>query len=250
MERNELLTKECYLVVKSNDLIQKSRFSLSAQEQKIILYVISQIKPTDTNLKEYTVALRDLCDLCGIEYLGQNYKNFKDSVQALANKSFWLAQNNGDEVLVRWLHNVKLNAQKNAFTFSLNEYLKPYLLMLTENFTNYELTYILKMRSKYSIRLYEILKSKSNYGEFTVAIDDLKKQLQTAEYSAYKDFRTRVLETAIDEINILSDILVAFEPIREGRKITFLKFTFKNKNLDDRLTTFAEIDKRRKKNDE
>lgn len=245
MEKIELLKKECQLVVKSNDLIQKSRFSLSAQEQKIILYIISQIQPTDTELKKYTVSLRDLCDLCGIEYLGQNYKNFKDSVQALSNKSFWLKREDGKEDLVRWIDGITLDAKNNSFSFTLNEFLKPYLLLLNKNFTHYELTYILKMRSKYSIRLYEILKSKAHLQQVIMTIDNIKKQLQTAEYDAYKDFRKRVLETAIEEINYLSDIYVSFVPIRESRKIVSIKFVIQSKDTTERLLAFSRLDKRR-----
>ena len=40
-------------VIKSNELIQKSRFDLSLQEQKIILYLISQISPFDEEFKIY-----------------------------------------------------------------------------------------------------------------------------------------------------------------------------------------------------
>ena len=40
-------------VVKANDLIQKSRFSLSVQQQKIVLYLISQITQFDTEFKLY-----------------------------------------------------------------------------------------------------------------------------------------------------------------------------------------------------
>ena len=40
-------------VNKSNDLIQRSRFNLSLQEQKIILYLISQITPYDHDFKLY-----------------------------------------------------------------------------------------------------------------------------------------------------------------------------------------------------
>ena len=36
-----------YYVVKANQLITKSRYSLSLQQQKILLYFISQIKPED-----------------------------------------------------------------------------------------------------------------------------------------------------------------------------------------------------------
>ena len=44
-----------HLVIKANDLIQKSRFSLTLQQQKIVLYLISQIHPNDTELLVYLV---------------------------------------------------------------------------------------------------------------------------------------------------------------------------------------------------
>ena len=51
---DELLEEERnQLVVKHNALIQKTRYSLNTQQQKIILYLISKIKPDDDELKEY-----------------------------------------------------------------------------------------------------------------------------------------------------------------------------------------------------
>ena len=40
-----------YQVVKANELIQKTRYSLTVQEQKTLAYVISMIKPTDKVLQ-------------------------------------------------------------------------------------------------------------------------------------------------------------------------------------------------------
>ena len=48
-----------YNVVKSNILIQKSRFNFTAQEQKIILYLISKIKPED---KDFSSIVRTMID--------------------------------------------------------------------------------------------------------------------------------------------------------------------------------------------
>ena len=42
------------LVFKRDDLIQKSRYSLTVQEQRIVLYAMSKIKPTDDAFQEYT----------------------------------------------------------------------------------------------------------------------------------------------------------------------------------------------------
>ena len=61
-------------VIKSNDLIQRSRFDLSLQEQKIILYLISQITPYDEEFQLYEFSIADFCKICGIDHTsGGNY---------------------------------------------------------------------------------------------------------------------------------------------------------------------------------
>ena len=68
-------------VVKSNDLIQKSRFDLSLQEQKIVLYLISQITPYDEEFKLYEFSIPDFCKICGIDHTsGGNYADLKKAV--------------------------------------------------------------------------------------------------------------------------------------------------------------------------
>ena len=63
--QNEIHEMRSYKIVKSNDLIQKSRFQLSLQEQKIILYLISKIKPTDMEFNEYTFEIYDFLKSVG-----------------------------------------------------------------------------------------------------------------------------------------------------------------------------------------
>ena len=70
-------------VVKSNDLIQKSKFELSAKEQKIILALIQQIRPTDNELYPVAFKMSNFCNLAGITVGGRNYKHFKDAILIL-----------------------------------------------------------------------------------------------------------------------------------------------------------------------
>ena len=56
-----------YYVVKSNALIQKSRFSLSLQAQRCLLFAISRIKFSDQPSTEYSFAIKDICEACGID---------------------------------------------------------------------------------------------------------------------------------------------------------------------------------------
>lgn len=211
------------MVIKSNFLIQKTRYSLTVQEQKLILFLISKIKPEDKELKEQKFNLTELCDICGITQNGKNYLNFKTTILNLANKRFWVTIEN-KEVIMDWIRDAEIEPIKNVVTLKLDNKLRPYLLELRANFTQYQLEYILLMKSKYSIRLYELLKSYCNMGGYVISIDELKNQLQTAEYSDYKNFRVRVIDTAINEINKYTDIYVTYSPIRTGRKITDIDF--------------------------
>ena len=51
MTEQEKIDQQYALVVKSNELIRKNRFSLSLTEQRIVLYLISKIKPNETSAK-------------------------------------------------------------------------------------------------------------------------------------------------------------------------------------------------------
>ena len=64
---SKLDEKRDYRVVKANDLIQRARYNLTVNQQKLIAYVISLIKPTDKELMMYEISVADFCELCGID---------------------------------------------------------------------------------------------------------------------------------------------------------------------------------------
>lgn len=217
------------LVVKSNDLIQRTRYALSTQEQKIILYLISKIKPTDDEFHKYELELFDLCDVCGISRHGQNYQNFKDSIKALADKSFWIETPKRD-VLMRWIEHVEIIREESIVEIRLDPNMRPYLLMLRENFTQYELGYILVLKSKYSIRLYELLKSYAYLETTKISLSDLKESLQIDGYDVFKDLKRRVVDKSIEEINEFTDLEISYTTYRRGRSIDGFEFTIRQKS--------------------
>jgi plasmid replication initiation protein len=123
----------------------------------------------------------------------------------------------------------------------LDEDMKPYLLELKENFTQYELIYTLAMRSQYSTRLYELLKSYQFKKHVIFDIDELKKLLFAEIYNRGNDFKDRVLETATREINKLTDIWVTYELIKIGRRFAEVEFRITQKNTGDRLNAWSSI---------
>jgi len=235
-----------YKIIKSNDLIQQSRFSLSLQEQRVILYLISKIKPEDTKLTDYEFKIQDFCTLCGIDNAnGANYKYIKQTLKGLRDKSIWLTRSDGAQVTLGWVSKVTINPGSGTVIIKLDDDMKPYLLQLKERFTSYELLYTLAMRSQYSVRLYELLRS-YEYQKKKIILDiDRMKELVNAEtYTRFPDFKRYVLDIAVREINDVSDLAVSYELIKEGRRYAKLAFEVNLKNDSvEKDETLARIEK-------
>lgn len=241
---NNTITEQRYnVVVKSNKLIQQARFSLSTQQQKIILYIISQIQPYDEEFKLYKFKITDFCNICGIEPKGDMYSLIRTQIKNISDKSLWIEKDNGEETLVRWIEKPYIDKRSGIIKIKLDEDMKPYLLQLKERFTEYELIYTLNFKSKYSIRLYEYLKSihykKLEKYKTTISIDKFQKILDS-NYKEFKDFHTRVLKPAKKEINEYSDIIFDYEFIKENRKITDIVLFIETKDITNRINTAAD----------
>lgn len=234
-------------VVKSNALIQRSRQRLSVQQQKALLFLISQIKPGQLEFEWQTFDVADFCRICDIESSsGKNYKDIKDSLKGLSDKSMWITLEDGTENLSRWLQNVQVNQKSGKINVRFDEFMRPYLLDLKEKFTQFNLIHTLAMKSKYSIQLYQLLKSYENKNEgFTQVCFDLPrfKDLLGVEYHRWVDIRRFVLDMAVKEINAVSDIEISYTPAKKGKAVASVLFDIytKPKDSDTQIQTEREI---------
>ena len=227
----DIQQQRSYLVVKANEMIQKARYDLNITELKILAFVFSKVKPNDTELQEYSFPVKDFCQVCGIDYAnGRNYQRIKDTLKGLRDKSFWVMDENGRETLVGWLQKARINKGSGRITVKLDEDMQKYVLGLFNNYTQYELLSTLPMKSAYSFRIYELLKSYAFTGHHIFSIDDLKKKLAAEHYTNFKDFRRKVIEIAVKEINLYTDIEISWEPITYGKKVIEVDFHIKQRD--------------------
>lgn len=249
MDEQKYLALRDQIVVKSNQLIQQSRFKLNLQQQKIILYLVSQIDYSDDDFKLYTFGIRDFCRICGIDNAGgTQYSRLRDGLQQLSDKSLIIHVDPDTETNARWIEKFYLNKRTGTVQIRLDKDLKPYLLHLRENFTKYELVYTLRMRHKASPRLYEILKSyhyndlKPYTKEFS--FDELRNLLDAHKqtYNKFKYFNSFVLAPAIEEINTQTDLFVEATPLKTGRTVYAVRFRFERRKPLDILETVAKTD--------
>ena len=74
-------------------------------------------------------------------------------------------------------------------------------------------------------RIYELLKSYAFTNKHTFDLENLKEILSAETYKRFPDFRRKVLEIAVKEINLCTDLEVHWEPICKGRKVIQIAFS-------------------------
>lgn len=107
------------------------------------------------------------------------------------------------------------------FEFEISPTLTPYLLNLKEHFTTFNIEQAIKFNGKYTTRFYQFLIQAQHQQakKRTFALEELYELLQLPPtLSRFDNFRLKVLEPSLAEINAKNDIKAAYEPTKKLRK--------------------------------
>lgn len=222
-------------VVKANDLIRKTRYDMTPQQQKIILFAISKIKPDDQPTTEYKLDIDELCKACGIELnSGYYYKSIKDDIAKLTTR-IWVKMPDDTEQTVSWIGDAKITPFNRKVSITFHKAMSPYLFDLHQRYTQYHLEDVLVLKSKYSIRLYEILRSYTTQNaidngiekEVMFSVSELREMLDVDGYPRWAEFDRCVIKKAVDEINACNDVLhISYNTYTDGgrniEKVNFI----------------------------
>ena len=127
------------------------------------------------------------------------------------------------------------NNHKGSITVRFTEEIMPFLAQVTEKFTLYNLKEVSQFRSIYSLRLYELLQDFKDTGYMILSIKKLKEFFAIGDkFKLYADLKRKTFGHAVEEINATYKMNLKFEEIKEGRKVTTLKFTFNKTKIDKR----------------
>ena len=241
------------LVVKSNTLINAS-YSLTLAEQRLIGLAIvkanNQHKEVDPNTMLIVTAL---------EYMEQfnvdratAYEALKEASERLFSRYFTYdvysreygkeydlkppkkLSNSDDLIKVksRWVQKIAYRENKGSVYFQFSSDLIPLITNLKEYFTSYYLSQTSDFSSTYATRLFELLMQwkTTNVIPF-MSVADLRNSLgvQEDKYLLLANFKMRVLDIAVNQINETTDYKIEYEQHKEGRTITGFSFKFKLK---------------------
>jgi len=211
-------------ITKANALIE-ARYKLTLQEQRLILAYISLLSPEDEDFPTVEIRVKDLIQLLELED-HDYYDKIKETLEKLRSRVLKIRKPDG-YLITGWISSAEYFDKEGKIELTLDPKLKPYLLKLREAFTTYTLRNILKLRSSYAIRLYELLKQYQGIGRRRVTIEELRRLLgiEPHEYAKYNDFKRRVILQAQRELKEKTDIYFDFREIKRGRKVVELEFT-------------------------
>lgn len=225
-------TNKTNLVVKTNRL-NTALQNLSKVEIRIIQLAIVDARETNTGLKT-DVPLR-IDALRYAEVFGgtrQNaYGRMKEAEETLFNRRFTIPDENGKPIKSRWLQQVQYfdgeGAIELVFTVAIVKAISR-IDGIKDFFTSYLLEQTVDLDSVYSVRLYELLvqwKKAKNTPLFELFKFRSQMGIEVSEYSKMSDFKRRVLDVAVDELNEKTDLKVNYKNVKKGRSIIGFTFT-------------------------
>ena len=147
---------------------------------------------------------------------------------------------------------VKWNDYNDEVTIRFDQAIMPYLIDLKAEFTQYKISELQKLNSKYSIILYRWLSMNYNqyehysvkggrrveqvesYRNPSIKVKELREITDTInEHQHFPHFETRVLKKAIEEINAHTSFNVTYEKKKAGRSIDSIVFHIEKKRMAD-----------------
>ncbi|MGY0160762.1 replication initiation protein [Edwardsiella tarda] len=220
------------IAYKSNALIEAS-YKLTLQEQRFLLVCISRLKsgedaPSSDEQKTMTITAAEFHE--AFPDMGRQHAEAKlrEAIDRLWDRSVIIRDENKREEF-RWVQYRGQYLKGEArveITFS--DAIMPYLTQLKGQFTRVVVKNVSSLSSTYSIRIYELLQQFRSTGDRTIALDDFRSMLDLDDkYADFKILNRDLIKPAIAELNEKSDLTVAIETVKKGRKVTALRFRFK-----------------------
>ncbi|MGP5102292.1 replication initiation protein RepM [Psychrobacter celer] len=163
------------------------------------------------------------------------YLMMKEAEDTLFNRRFSYIDDEGKLVKSRWLSQVRYLDDEGAIEVVFTPAVVQGITRIDgaeEFFTKYLLEQTATMTSNYSVRLYELLVQWKQAKKTPMfELQEFRGQLgvEDDEYKAMSNFKIRVLDLAVEEINEKSDLNINYTQKKKGRKIIGFIFTVHEK---------------------
>lgn len=229
--------------VTMSNALTRAAHGLTLGEKRIIMAAISkldsrrpaapgQVPTTKISAAEYA----ELSE-CG---MNAAYEALQTAANNLYNRSIVIYEpsykrgkrkigDKGTVTRMRWVGRATYHEKEGWVELAWWHEVVPHLMGLQKQFTSYQLQQATALRSIYSWRLLELLTRFKSSGTAEYDIEDFATSMEATEKqrSDFGKIRTKIIEPAIKELTEKDSWLIEWEPIKAGRKVKSLRFTFR-----------------------
>ena len=224
------------LVVQSNRLVEAS-YRLTLVEQQMILFAICRAREEQLGLSAdtlVTITAKDFATMFGTNET-KVYGQLKEAMTKLFERYVVISDTHPETgkpriTKVRWVSRASYIDGAGAIQIRFATDMIPFITRLETEFTRYRLEKIGNLSSTHAVRLYELLVQYLSLGKREIEISWLKNTLQVAEeYPRIDNFKSRVIDSSVKQINTHTDITTSYTQRKTGRTVTHLNFKIQAK---------------------
>lgn len=237
MKKKELYESKTPKVYKSPKLNQSNFGDFTHTDYQVYLMLLSKLGGVDKNGKylqaeelkrEHTLSAKEFGQM--FKMAPQNsYVALKKAVNKLLKTDITVPE---EGTTSYWRINVCSQAKyvkdEGKIEIQFTDSIMPYLKQVKERFMVYNLADISNFKSIYATRLFELLQEFKETGWMIKSLDELRNSFSVgSKYTNYGHFKSRTIVPACEEINKNYHMKIRFEEIKEGKRVTAIKFIFK-----------------------
>lgn len=226
------------LVVKDNTLVQAT-YALDIVEQRLILLAIAEARETGQGITENSMLAVHASSYINTFNVEKHtaYTVLRDASISLFDRYVTYHDTNSHtgkdrSFHCRWVDKIGYEPSSGIVYLRFTNDIVPLITRLEENFTKYKLEQIARLTSSYALRLYELLIKWQSAGKTPILdITNFREQLGVLanQYKTMSNFKTYVLDFALNQVNELTDITAKYEQHKTGRLISGFSFKLKQK---------------------
>lgn len=225
-------TRENIKTVTSNDFITvKGLEKLSLKARKMLYIAISQCRQNDEKFYTYEISVKEFAETMNITPEAV-YPEADKMAHELMSEALYVTQK--EQALS--IFNI-CEYHNGVFCFKLNSDMNIFLLKLKKNFSQPLLNDFLKMKSTYSIAIWHLMQREmhshkpklTNILKFDLALDELREITGTTKkLKQLSEFKNRVFDKALREINENCGVKVTYENIKRSRTVVGFRCSAKS----------------------
>lgn len=236
-------------VVTQDNRFIYAKYDMNANELKFFMWIVAQINSQRDQLFQICeIPLSEIMQVWQRNDKEPDYNYIRNLCKSMLQKTYIEDFKLLDEKTMKeksvfqgypLFKSIRYEQGQSHVTYQLNDSLMEYLLQQNKNFTQLKFDDIQRMKSAYSIRIYNMLicELKQNRQSLKINLSVLQNILEVPKsLQDWQGFQRRVLDQAKKDINAKSNIiLLDIKTTKTGRKITDLEFIFDYKNNDKRI---------------